>query len=206
MIKNSRAMKVFFGILVFLIVFSGCTQMKTGGSSRTSIQETTQRPVQETPQQASVQEPVQIKKPQSAGDYQKTIDAYRTEHAKHPHDQSITKDYVRNLDEMQAAADHEYEKENYASACKTYNILNKNYSAFKSFAHMLSFNKTKLNKKLNDCKTVLSKKGFQEYREGNLNEAIVLWQGYLIIDPNNPDIRKAVNTATLQQKNLQKKQ
>jgi len=69
-----------------------------------------------------------------------------------------------------------------------------------SFAGMLSFNKAKLNKKLTDCKTVLSKKGFQEYREGNLNEAIALWQGYLAVDPHNADIRKAVNTATLQQK------
>jgi len=106
---------------------------------------------------------------------------------------------------MKDAADQEYEKEKYTSACKTYSILAKNYSAFKTFVHMLSFNRSDINKKLNDCKSILSKKGFQEYREGNLNEAIALWQGYLTIDPNNADIRKAVNTATLQQKNLQKK-
>ena len=203
MIINSRAMKMCFGILVLLIVFPGCAQMKTGGSSQTSIQETTQRPVQETPQQAPVQEPVQIKKPQSAGDYQKTIEAYKSELAKHPHDQSLIKDYAKNLDEMKDDADQEYEKENYASACKTYNILHKNYSAFKSFVGTLSFNRSNLNKKLSNCKTVLSKKGFQEYRAGNLGEAIALWQGYLVVDPNNADIRKAMNTAMLQQKNLQ---
>jgi cytochrome c-type biogenesis protein CcmH/NrfG len=71
---------------------------------------------------------------------------------------------------------------------------------------MLSFDRAKLNAKITDCKTALSKKGFQEYRQGNLSEAIALWQGYLAIDPNNADIKKAVNTAKLQQKNLQQKQ
>jgi len=203
MIRNFRIMKIAFYILLLLAVFPSCTHMKTGTSSQTSVQEAKQRPVHEAPSHASVQEPVHIKKPQSVGDYQKTIDTYKMEIAKRPHDQSLTQDYVKNLDEMKVAADHEYEKENYTSACKTYNILNKNYSTFRSFTHMLSFNKQTLTKRLTDCKTTLSKKGFQEYREGNLNEAIALWQGYLVIDPNNADIRKAVNTATLQQKNLQ---
>jgi len=198
--------KRFFAILILLMVFPACAQMKTGGSSQTSIQETAKKPVQGTSPQASVREPVQVKRPQVTGDHQKTIDVYKSEHAKRPSDQSLTQEYVKSLDEMEDAADKEFEKENYTSACKTYNILLKNYPAFKSFASMLSFNKAKLNKKLTDCKTVLSKKGFQEYREGNLNEAIALWQGYLAVDPHNADIRKAVNTATLQQKNLQKKQ
>jgi len=198
--------KRFFAILILVMVFPACAQMKTGASSQTSIQETSRKPVQETSPQASVREPVQVKRPQATGDYQKTIDAYKSEHTKHPSNQSLTKEYVNILDEMEDTADKEFEKENYTSACKTYNILLKNYPAFKSFVSMLSFNKAKLTKKLTDCKTVLSKKGFQEYREGNLNEAIALWQGYLAVDPHNADIRKAVNTATLQQKNLQKKQ
>jgi cytochrome c-type biogenesis protein CcmH/NrfG len=47
--------------------------------------------------------------------------------------------------------------------------------------------------------------GFQEYRKGNLNKAIALWQSLLVIDPNNKDIKETVRTATLQQKNLQEK-
>jgi tetratricopeptide (TPR) repeat protein len=190
--------KRFFAMLILLMVFPACAQMKTGASPQASVQE--------TPPQASMQEPAHVKRPLVSGDYQKTIDAYKSEHTKHPHDQSLTRDYVKNLDEMKDSADKEYEKENYTSACKTYNILLKNYSAFKSFASTLSFDKQTLNKKLTDCKATLSKKGFQEYRSGNLNEAIALWQGYLAVDPHNADIRKAVNTATLQQKNLQKKQ
>jgi hypothetical protein len=67
---------------------------------------------------------------------------------------------------------------------------------------MLSFDGAQLNTKLTICKTALPKQGLQEYRDGNHIEAISLWQGYLTIYPNNADIKKALNTAKLQQKNL----
>ena len=151
-----------------------------------------------TSSQASVQEPGSNKKLMKTGDYQKTIDAYRAEHAKNPQDQVLLREYVKSLEEMNGAADSSFEREDYTSAGKTYNVLHKNYPAFKAFTHMLSFDRAKLNAKLTDCKTALSKKGFQEYRQGNLSEAIALWQGYLAIDPNNADIKKAMNTARLQ--------
>jgi tetratricopeptide (TPR) repeat protein len=193
----------FFAILIFLIVFPACTQMKTGASPQTSAQEPMKNG---TPSQASVQETVSNKKFMKTGDYQKTIDAYKAEYAKHPQDQALLREYVKSLEEMNDAAYGSFEREDYTSAGKTYNVLLKNYPAFKAFTHMLSFDRTKLNAKLTDCKAALSKKGFQEYRQGNLSEAIALWQGYLTIDPNNADIKKAVNTAKLQQKNLQQKQ
>ena len=197
----------FFTVMIFLaLIFTGCAQMKTGtSSSNIPVDRAAHKPVLEPSKQTSAQESIPIKRPHVTGDYQKTIDFYKSEQAKYPYDQTLTKDYAKNVDEMKDAADQEYEKEKYTSACKTYSILAKNYSAFKTFVHMLSFNRSDINKKLNDCKSILSKKGFQEYREGNLNEAIALWKGYLTIDPNYADIRKAVNTATLQQKNLQKK-
>ena len=193
----------FFAILIFLIVFPACAQMKTGASPQTSVQE----PMKSgTSSQASVQETGSNKKLMKTGDYQKTIDAYKAEYAKHQQDHALLREYVKSLEEMNDAADGSYKREDYTSAGTTYNVLLKNYPAFKAFTHMLSFDRAKLNAKITDCKTALSKKGFQEYRQGNLSEAIALWQGYLAIDPNNADIKKAVNTAKLQQKNLQQKQ
>jgi hypothetical protein len=45
--------------------------------------------------------------------------------------------------------------------------------------------------------------GFQEYRERHIHSALLSWQGVLDIDPDNKDIKEAIRTATLQQKNLQ---
>ena len=47
-------------------------------------------------------------------------------------------------------ADRASEKEDFVSAGKTYNVLLKNYPAFKAFTHMLSFDRAKLNAKLTE--------------------------------------------------------
>lgn len=186
MIGDCSMPKRCFAILLLLLVFPACAQMKSGPAP-----------------QDSVQEAGHIKRTVASGDHQKIINDYKADYAKNPHDQVLVKEYVKSLEEIKVVADRALEREDYASAGKTYKVLLKNYPDFKGFAHMLSFDKTKLNTKVTNCKTSLSKKGFQEYREGNLREAISLWQDYLAIDPNNADIKKAVNTAKLQQKNLQ---
>jgi cytochrome c-type biogenesis protein CcmH/NrfG len=59
--------------------------------------------------------------------------------------------------------------------------------------------------KLKSCGTQLTREGLEQYRKGNLKEAIAAWQGLLQFDPDNAEIRKAVDTATEQLKKLQKK-
>lgn len=182
-------------IIIVLLVLSACA-MKSGHAPQSSAQATTQ-PRQTTQQTTSARQHIE------AGEYQKAIDDYRSEYAKQPQDQVLVKEYVKGLEDIKAAADGALKKEDYASAGKTYKVLQKNYPEFKGFSTMLSFDKTYLNVKLALCKDALSKKGFQEYRQGNLGEAISIWQGYLVIDPTNADIKKALNTAKIQQKNLQ---
>ena len=70
---------------------------------------------------------------------------------------------------------------------------------------MLSFNNAYLSTRLFSCKKNLSIQGFQEYRKGNINSALVSWQDVLEIDPNNKEIKEAIEKAKLQQKNLAQK-
>jgi len=137
------------------------------------------------------------------GEYQKVIDFYKAEYGKHPQDRLLVKSYVSTLEEVKTIADRASDREDLACAGKAYNVLQKNYSDFKTFAHMLSFDMAQINSRLTNCKTALSRKGLQAYREGNLDDAISFWQDNLTIDPNNTDIRKSLNTAKMQQKNLQ---
>jgi tetratricopeptide (TPR) repeat protein len=161
------------------------------------------------PSQVSVQGPAQVVIParqyMDAGEYQNAIDDYNAEYRSHPQDRALVKEYVKSLEDIKAVADKASDKEDFAFAGRIYNVLLKNYSHFKGFVQMLSFDRAHLNKKLSHCKKSLSTQGFQEYRKGNLSEAIVLWQSLITIDPNNADIKAAVRTATLQQKNLQEK-
>lgn len=187
-----------FTALIFLLIFTSCAQIK----SRLSPQATVQAPAP-TPVQTQVQTQSSVKQYMRMGEYQKVIDLYRAEYSKHPQDRLLVKDYVSILEEVKTTADKASDREDFACAGKAYKVLQKNYPDFKAFAHMLSFEMAQINSRLTNCKTALSRKGLQAYREGNLDDAISFWQDNLTIDPNNTDIRKSLNTAKLQQKNLQ---
>jgi tetratricopeptide (TPR) repeat protein len=141
-----------------------------------------------------------------AGEYQKVIDAYNVKYRKHPHDQVLVREYVKSIEDIKSAADKASDREDFASAGRNYHVLLKNYQHFKGFDKKLSFNSTHLNAKLSHCKKALSQQGFQEYRKGNLSGAIMLWQVLIAIDPHNTEIKDALRTAKLQQKNLQEKE
>jgi hypothetical protein len=140
-----------------------------------------------------------------AGEYQKAIDIYSDQCRKRPQDLPLVKEYAKSLEGIKSTAEKALEKRDFASAGRMYYILQNNYAKFNNVVQMLSFNNAYLNTKLAYCKKSLSMQGFQEYRKGNLNKAIVLWQSLLVIDPDNKDIKEAVRTATLQQKNLLEK-
>jgi tetratricopeptide (TPR) repeat protein len=175
----------FSPALILLIIFSSCALMKSVLSPK-----------------APVQELSQARQYVTKGEYQKAIDFYNAEYKRHPQDRELVKEYVKSLEEIKTAANRALGREDFANAGKTYYVLLKNYPDFKDFADLLSFDRAQLNSRLTNCKTVLYNKGFQEYREGNLRESIALWQDYLAIDPDNTDIKKALNTAKTQQKNL----
>jgi hypothetical protein len=172
---------------------SSKTSASVKHSSRTSIQSSTQT--------ASL-----VKEHMEAGEYQKAIDIYKVEYRKHLHDQALEREYVKSIENIKPVADKALDKEDFASAGRIYGILLKNYPHFKGFENKLSFNSTHLNEKLSYCKKALFKQGFQEYRKGNLNGAIELWQDLLAIDPQNTDIKESLRTAKLQQKKLREKE
>lgn len=179
----------FFSVLILLLILPSCAQKKGLLLPQMNGQTLSQ-----------------AKQNVGAGKYQKAIDLYKAEHERHPQDRILVKEYVKSLEEIKTAADRALQREDFESAGRAYNVLLKNYSDFKGFSHILSFDRAQLHSRLTSCKTALSQKGFQEYREGDLSEAISLWQDYLALDPHNADIKKALNTAKTQQKNLQQTQ
>jgi hypothetical protein len=212
-------LKLLLLILILLLTVHSCAEMKSLISPKSPVKtsahvkHTQQAPSQEQTlarqNQAASQAPVQAatlaKKHMEAGEYQKAIDIYIDECRKQPKDLPLVKEYAKSLEGIKSTAEKALEKRDFASAGRMYYILQNNYAKFNNVVQMLTFNNAYLNTKLAYCKKSLSMQGFQEYRKGNLNKAIVLWQSLLVIDPDNKDIKEAVRTATLQQKNLQEK-
>lgn len=193
---------VFIGMLLPIVM--SCAEMKSWISPKSSVQ--TSAPVKDSSQisiQVSAQAVNPAKEHMEAGEYQKAIDVYNVEYQKHPHDLSLAREYVKSIKNIASTADKALDEKDFASAGRNYDVLLKNYAHFKGFDKELSFNSIYLNEKLSYCKKAIFKQGFKEYRKGNLSEAIALWQDLLVIDPQNTDIKKALRTAKLQQKNLQ---
>ncbi len=182
--------KLLLFVLISLLLCQSCAEKKSSVSPKSSVQTSSQA--------ANL-----AKKHMEAGEYQKAIDIYSDEYRKHPQDQSLIKEYAKSLGGIKSIADKRLEMGDLEGAGRTYYVLHNNYAKFRGVEQLLSFDNTDLNMKLSYCQSTLSKQGFEEYRKGNLNKAIVLWKGLLAIDPNNKAIREAVRTATQQQKNLQ---
>lgn len=198
--------KLLFLVLILLLTFQSCAETKSSISPKSPVEAPAHaKHTSQVPGQAPVQTVNLAKKHMETGEYQKAIDIYSDERRKQPKDLSLVKEYANSLEGIKSTADKALEKGDFAFAGKIYYVLQNNYTKFNKVAQMLSFNSAYLSTKLSYCKKSLSMQGFQEYRKGNINKAIVLWQGLLAIDPHNKDIKEAVRTATQQQKNLQEK-
>jgi tetratricopeptide (TPR) repeat protein len=192
MMSDVRASKWILLVLALIFIVPSCAGTKN-------------RPSPNIPVQEPVQAATLARQHIDAGEYQQAINDYKSEYQNRPQDQALVKEYVKGLKDIKTAADKAVGEEDYASAGRIYDILLKNYAGFRDFSQELSFDKVRLTAKLSHCKKSLSAQGFQEYRKGNLGEAIALWQSLLAIDPDNADIKGAVKTAKLQQKNLQER-
>jgi cytochrome c-type biogenesis protein CcmH/NrfG len=84
-------------------------------------------------------------------------------------------------------------------------FLLKNFASFEGLRPPVAFSKEALTKAVAVCRESLTKAGLTEYRKGNLAEAIAVWKGLLSFDPDNAEIKKAVNTARTQLDGIKKK-
>lgn len=204
---NLSDSKLFVFILILLPIVMSCAEMKSRvlpiSSTQTSA---TDQDFSQTSSQTLSKANDLVKKHMEAGEFQKAIDVYYVEYKKYPHDLSLEREYVKSIENIASVADKALDNKDFASSGKIYDVLLKNYAHFEGFKKKISFNSTHLNEKLNYCKKALFKRGFQEYRIGNLSGAIAVWQDLLAIDPQNTEIKESLRTAKLQQKNLQEKE
>ena len=138
------------------------------------------------------------------GDFQKALETYNVAFNQYPNDSELRSNYIRTIHQVKKNADIAFNREDFAQAGPVYRVLLDNYSHVKDLITSSSFDKDFLISRINTCSKNLNEKGILKYREGNLREAISIWNNILIFDPENVEVRKAIDTATVQLKNLQK--
>jgi tetratricopeptide (TPR) repeat protein len=137
-------------------------------------------------------------------DFQKVLDSYKVAPPGGAVDRASAAGYLKIVEEIKRLADEAAAKEDYIKAGIGYAVLRKEYPAAEKLGQALSFSGNSLDEGLKKCRAQLTQKGLEQYRQGKLQEAVSLWQGLLQFDPENDEIKRAVDTATEQRKKLKK--
>ena len=122
----------------------------------------------------------------------------------YPGDTDVLTSLVSLSSEIKRTADLALAGEDYITAGKACYALWKDYPLLKKSGAALPFSRIILDDGIKACRVQLTRKGLEQYRKGNLTEAIFFWQGLLAFDPDNVEIKKAVETAAEQLKRIKK--
>jgi tetratricopeptide (TPR) repeat protein len=139
------------------------------------------------------------------GDYKSAMDVYADAVRKHPKNPTLSTNYHKTIEDIYRLAEEAFTRGDFNSSGRAYFVLLKNYPYYQVLIPELSFDKGFLNARLEYCSSHLSQRALADYRKGDLAEAISTWKSILAFDPNNSDVAKAIDTATIQLKNLQHK-
>lgn len=139
-----------------------------------------------------------------AGEFQRAIDICIEIHQKYPRDLTIRSGYIRTLESIKSNGDRAFERGDFALAGWVYEIVVKHVSSATHLNGSSSFDTKGITARIKICKKNLFENGLEQYRSGNLDQAISIWKSILAFDPENQEIKKVVDMATLQLRNLQK--
>jgi tetratricopeptide (TPR) repeat protein len=139
-----------------------------------------------------------------SGDFQKGIDIYRSLIQQYPSDTTVRNLYISLLESIKGQADLDFNRKDFAPAGRTYRILLRNYSSLSHLEQFLSYDAGLLSTGLETCRKILFEDGLEQYRSGNLSQAISIWRDILTFDPENLEVKKATDKAILQTGNLEK--
>ena len=136
------------------------------------------------------------------GDFKSALDLHKIAAEKHPGDEALEKGYLATIENIKKAADTSFDQDDFAQAGKAYYLLLKSVLHSNGSAVGLSFTKKSLTERLDECRSTLSQQALRQYRSGNIGNAISLWKSILTFDPGNKSVKKFIDTATIQLKNL----
>jgi tetratricopeptide (TPR) repeat protein len=133
-----------------------------------------------------------------AGNFAKALNAYQAALDEYPGDAGLAGKYVTAIGDIKAAGDKALTDKNFGLSGKANALLLKNFPTFERLLPAVAFTQADLTKAIAVCRDSLTKTGLAEYRQGNLAKAIAVWEELLSFDPENAEIKKAVDTARTQ--------
>lgn len=139
-----------------------------------------------------------------ANEYHKALETYHRAWNDNPDSPGLGNDYIQVIEHVKKGADRAYAQEDFSSAGYLYHVLLQYFLPAGMRAGSFSFSKDALQLGVKNCSKHLDMRGLEEYRRGNLKAAISTWKSVLVFDAHNAEIKKALQTASTQLKNLEK--
>ncbi len=139
------------------------------------------------------------------GEYAKAIELYATALKELPGDVDLAARSQKAVGEVKAIGDVALAGKDYAQAGRVHALLLKELGRFEALGPGPGFSRQDLAKALAASRDGLTKAGLEAYRKGDLAAAIAAWESLLAFDPDNAEIRKAVETARVQLDAIKKK-
>ena len=140
-----------------------------------------------------------------AGNFARALDIFQAAIKENPGAAELAAKYRGAVNQIKAIGDKAFSARDFAQAGRVSVALLKNFASFERLRPPVAFSKEALIKEVAACRESLTKTGLTEYRRGNLAKAIAAWEGLLSFDPDNAEIKKAVNTAKTQLDGIKKK-
>lgn len=147
----------------------------------------------------------QARQEMKAGSLVKALGFYPPLFKEYPRDSGLSSRYLRIVQDIEALGDKARADGNFAQAGLVYALLLENFPALEERQAAPPLTRTELTAGLALCRESLTKTGLAEYRKGNLAKAIAVWESLLVFDPDNAEIKKAVETAKTQLNEMLKK-
>jgi tetratricopeptide (TPR) repeat protein len=140
-----------------------------------------------------------------AGNFAKVLDTYQAAFRENPGDADLTAKYRGAVNDINAVGDRALGDKDFALAGRVSAFLLKNFPSFEGLRPPVAFSRGTLSEAIAICRDGLTKAGLEEYRKGKLAKAIAVWEDLLAFDPDNAEIKKAVNTVRIQLNEIIKK-
>lgn len=120
-------------------------------------------------------------------------------------DEEILKSYLNQIiKEIAASAQLAQASKDLATAGKLYSLLKSTLVRHKNYLYLFPLTLEELDKSIKYSSQQLTNLGLIEYRKGNLKEAIAIWEKVLVFQPENEEIKRAVQTARAQLEKIKK--
>lgn len=138
----------------------------------------------------------------AASNYGKALDTYSYSYRRDPQNRALRDHFIETIEQIKTRGDEAFHHHEYATAGTIYYAVHKKCNQHKDITPFLSFDSFFLHKQIRSCSKILTENGLEKYREGNIGDAIFLWKTVISFDPENREVQKAIDTATIQLENL----